>query len=264
MNATTNTSGAPRLDRTDTHAEIVHRIYTDRRAGAGARELLLAVAYGLFLAPGEPGKVLSTAARALGREGRLRRFDALVAEDAPRYEPPRAAADWSPGQAPGCEAPRLRPYVYRPRIRVTGPEESAVPLRPGDSPSPVYAAAARFSPPPVDHRNAQGVCGAASHHKVLELDPRTGWMTPRWFCTRHVDHAERVAEQVREQNAAAPEPIPNRGGLLAAYFKAPWETVYRHYAPARWEPPSYGLSADDWPDPGNPPPARTPRRLRAV
>jgi hypothetical protein len=117
--------------------------------------------------------------------------------------------------------------------------------------------------PPVDHRNARGICGADSHHKVLELDPRTGWTIPHWFCKRHVDHAERVAEQVREQNAAAPEPIPNRGGLLPCYFKAPWEDVYRHYAPASWSPPTYGLSADDWPDPGNPPPARS-RRLRAV
>ncbi|MFD9453465.1 hypothetical protein ACFWBC_10285 [Streptomyces sp. NPDC059985] len=258
-------TGAPRLERAETYAQTVHRIYGDRRATPAAREILLAVAYALFVAPGEPGRVLSTAARALGRSsgtGRPR-FDALVADDAPRYEPPDAAGDWGPGQAPGCEAPRLRPYIYRPRITVTGPQESAVPLRPA-SPSPVYTAAAGFSPPPVDHRNAQGVCGAASHHKVLELHPRTGWTTARWFCKRHVEHAERVAEQVREQNAAAPEPIPNRGGLLPAYFKAPWETVYRHYAPARWEPPSYGLSADDWPDPGNPPPARTPRRLRAV
>ncbi|MFF3127740.1 hypothetical protein ACFVRD_36850 [Streptomyces sp. NPDC057908] len=255
---------APRLDRAEKHAETVHRIYRDRRAAPPARELLLAVAYALSIAPGDPGRVLTTAARALGREGGRPRFNALVADDAPRYEPPRAAADWGPGGAPGCEAPRLRPYVYRPRITVTGPEESAVPLRPWDSPSPVLHAAPGFSPPPVDYRNAQGVCGANSHHKVLELDPRTGWTIARWFCKRHVDHAERVSEQVREQNASAPEPIPNRGGLLPAYFKAPWEKVYRHYAPARWEPPSYGLSADDWPDPGNPPPARSPRRLRAV
>ncbi|MGW1037589.1 hypothetical protein [Streptomyces antibioticus] len=255
---------APRLDRAETYAETVHRIYGDRRAAPPARELLLAVAYALFVAPGEPGRVLNTAARALGRStatGRPR-FDALVAEDAPRYEPPRAAADWGPGQAPGCEAPRLRPYVYRPRRPATTEDETAaVPLRP--LPEPVVHVGPGYVPP-VDVRNERGICGADSHHKVLELDPRTGWTIPRWFCKRHVDHAERVAEQVREQNAAAPAPIPNRGGLLPAYFKAPWEDVYRHYAPASWEPPTYGLSADDWPDPGNPPPARTPRRLRAV
>ncbi|MBX7471220.1 hypothetical protein K1Y80_34745 [Streptomyces sp. MAG02] len=255
---------APRLDRAEKHAETVHRIYGDRRAAPPARELLLAVAYALSIAPGEPGRVLSTAARVLGRSpatGRPR-FDALVADDAPRYEPPRAAGNWGPGQAPGCEAPRLRPYVYRPRPAASPlDDEAVVPLRP--LPEPVVHVGPGYVPP-VDVRNERGICGADSHHKVLELDPRTGWTTPRWFCKRHVDHAERVAEQVREQNEAAPEPIPNAGGLLPAYFKAPWVDVYRHYAPASWEPPSYGLSADDWPDPGNPPPARSPRRLRAV
>ncbi|MEU0670230.1 hypothetical protein ABZ508_32875 [Streptomyces lavendulocolor] len=52
----------------------------------------------------------------------------MVADDAPRYEPPSPAVDWSPGGAPGCEAPRLRPYVYRPRRQVTGPEEGGAAL----------------------------------------------------------------------------------------------------------------------------------------
>ena len=252
----------PRLDRATEHAETVHRIYLDRRAAPPARELLLAVAYALAIAPGEPGRVLNTAARVLGRKGGRPRFDALVADDAPRYEPPRAAGNWSPGQAPGCEAPRLRPYVYRPRPAPSPmDDEAVVPLRP--LPEPIVHVGPDYVPP-VDYRNAQGICGADSHHKVLELDPRTGWTIPHWFCKRHVDHAERVAEQVREQNAAAPEPIPNRGGLLPAYFTAPWEDVYPQYAPASWKPPSYGLCADDWPDPGNPPPVSSPRRLRAV
>jgi hypothetical protein len=253
---------SPRLDQAETYAKLVHRIYCDRRAAPPARELLLAVAYALFLASGEPGRVLNTAARALGRDSTGHpRFDALVAADAPRYEPPRAAADWGPGGAPGCEAPRLRPYVYRPR-QAPSPldDEVVVPLRP--LPEPVVHVDPGYVLP-VDPRNAHGICGADSHHKVLELDPRTGWVLPHWFCKRHVDHAERVAEQVREQNTAAPEPIPNCGGLLPAYFTAPWEDVYRRYAPANWSPPSYGLCADDWPDPGNPPPASS-RRLRSV
>jgi hypothetical protein len=227
--------------------ELVAAIYEDPRVGHEARELLLAVAYAVDLAKREEGvSALKMARRKLGVErGRQARYDRLVADDAPRYQPPAAAADWGPGGAPGCEAPRLRPYVYRPRIAVTGEtEQSAIPLR--SSPSPVLHTAPGFSPPPVDYRNAQGVCGANSHHKVLEMDPRTGWVTAHWFCKRHKQHADRVTEQLREQNQQAPEPIPNTGGLLPVFFKADWEKVYRHYRP-HWEPPSYGLCADDWP-----------------
>lgn len=101
----------PRLDRAETYATLVHRIYADRRAAPPARELLLAVAYAVFLAPIESEKRLSAAARVLGSRAGRPRFNALVAADAPRYVPPREADDWGPGQAPGCEAPRLRPYV---------------------------------------------------------------------------------------------------------------------------------------------------------
>ncbi|MGN9763070.1 hypothetical protein [Streptomyces sp. SD31] len=252
----------PRLDRAEAYAKVVHRIYHDRRAAPPARELLLAVAYAVFLSPAEPERRLTAAARVLGKKAGLPRFDTLVAADAPRYQPPREAGDWSPGQAPGCQAPRLREYVYRPRRSATSGEEAedaVVPLR--RPPAPVVHVPAGYVPP-VDYRNARGICGANSHHKVLEHDPRTGWVIPHWFCKRHVEHAERVAAQVAEQNAAAPEPIPNTGGLLASYFKAPWEKVYRRYAPKTWSPPSYGLAADDWPDPGDPPPLRS--RLRLV
>ncbi|MFJ3365835.1 hypothetical protein [Streptomyces anthocyanicus] len=91
------------MDRAETHAQTVHRIFGDRRAAPPARELLLAVAYALFVAPGEPGRVLSTAARALGHSpatGRPR-FDALVADDAPRYEPPRGGGRLGPGRGSG-------------------------------------------------------------------------------------------------------------------------------------------------------------------
>jgi hypothetical protein len=116
--------------------------------------------------------------------------------------------------------------------------------------------------PPRDWRTEDGVCGASSYHRVLEKDPRTGWVTAHWFCKRHKDHAECVTEQVREQNEQAPEPIPNTGGLLPCYFKADWEKVYRHYRP-RWEPPRYGLAADDWAAVPAPQPRRH-GRLRAI
>lgn len=37
--------------------------------------------------------------------------------------------------------------------------------------------------------------------------------------------------------------------MLACYFKADFETLYRNHA-GHWEPPVYGLCADDWPVPG--------------
>lgn len=43
-----------------------------------------------------------------------------------------------------------------------------------------------------------------------------------------------------------PAPIPNTGGLLPCYYKADWEKVYS-YASEHWEPPTYGVCADDWP-----------------
>jgi hypothetical protein len=100
--------------------------------------------------------------------------------------------------------------------------------------------------PPRDWRTEDGLCGAQSHHRVLEKDPRTGWVTAHWFCKRHKAEADRVTEQVRAQNEAAPEPVPNTGGLLPVFFKADWAKVYQHYRP-HWTPPSYGLCADNWP-----------------
>lgn len=229
-----------------TFPEFVAAVYEDPRVGHETRELLLAVAYAVDLAKREDGvSPLKVARRKLGVEhGRTARYDRLVAADAPRYKPPRAAGDWGPGGAPGCQAPRLRPYVYRPR-QAASPfdDEAVVPLRP--LPEPVVHVGPDYVEP-VDYRNKHGICGANSHHRVLEKDPRTGWVTAHWFCKRHKDHADRVTEQVREQNEQAPEPIPNTGGLLPVYFKADWERVYRHYRP-RWDPPAYGLCADDWP-----------------
>lgn len=247
------------------YEEIVRAIYNDRRANLKQRELLLAVAYAVYVAREEGVSPLREARRVLGRQSGLTRYDQLVREDLPRYEPPRGAGSWGPSNAPSCEAPRLRPYRQR-LGRPSEPDPTApVPIRPYELPSELAAlkeeAMAMYTPP-RDWRTEDGVCGAQSHHKVIEKDPRTGWITPRWFCKRHKDHADRVAEQVRAQNEAAPEPVPNRGGLLPCYFKADWEKVYRHYAGKFWEPPKYGLCADDWPTPGESLVAH--RRLRMV
>lgn len=228
-------------------AEFVAAVYEDPRIRHESRELLLAVGYAVDLAKREEGvSPLKIARRKLGVEqyGRKARYDRLVAADAPRYKLPREAGDWGPGGAPSCQAPRLRPYVYRPRPAYSPfDDESVVRLRP--LPEPVVHVGPDHVDP-VDYRNERGICGANSHHRVLEKDPRTGWVTAHWFCKRHKDHADRVAEQVKEQNEQAPEPIPNTGGLLPCYFKADWARVYRHYRP-HWEPPVYGMAADDWP-----------------
>ncbi|MDX3232979.1 hypothetical protein [Streptomyces sp. ME19-01-6] len=249
--------------------ELVAAIYEDPRVGHEACELLLAVAYAVDLAKREEGvSPLTVARRKLGVEhGRKARYDRLIADDAPRYELPYQAQKRC-NLGPACEAPRLRPYRPRPS-KPSEPDPTApVPIRVPEPPPELLAAlkaqAAATYAPPRDWRTEDGVCGAGSHHRILEKDPRTGWVTAHWFCKRHSDHAERVAEQVRAQNEAAPKPIPNRGGLLPCYFKADWEKVYRHYRGQFWEPPSYGLCADDWPTPGETLPLPSRGRLRMV
>lgn len=255
-----------------TFPEFVAAIYEDPRIGHETRELLLAIGYAVDLAKREEGvSPLQAARRKLGVEhGRQARYNRLVADDAPRYKPPRNAADWQPSAAPGCQAPRLRPYKPRPpKPREEPALRKPTPIRPTPIPPDIAAMAAELSlraltnpAPAQDPRIKDGICGANSHHRILEKDPRTGWITAHWFCKRHKGHADRVAAQVKEQNELAPEPVPNRGGLLPCYFKADWEKVYRRYRP-HWTPPSYGLAADDWPTPKEAQP-RARGRLRAI
>lgn len=233
-----------------TFPELVTAIYEDPRVGHETRELLLAIAYAVDLAKREDGvSPLKIARRKLGQGPAGKpRYDALIAADAPRYKLPYQARERAT-LGPACEAPRLRPY--KPRTQPDLPEPTRLRSKQPAVLPPELAAlkdeAMATYTPPRDWRTKDKVCGAASHHRILEKDPRTGWVTAHWFCKRHKDHADRVAEQVREQNEQAPEPIPNTGGLLPVYFKADWEKVYRHYRGRYWEPPSYGLCADDWP-----------------
>lgn len=245
-------------------AELVTAIYEDPRVGHETRELLLAIAYAVDLAKREESvSPLRIARRKLGVDhGRQARYDRLIKGDVPRYEPPEEARDWNPSNAPSCEAPRLRPYRPRPYKSRAQPELPE-PTRLHKPPPPIVHIPEGYEPP-RDWRTEDGVCGAQSHHRVLEKDPRTGWIIPHWFCKRHKDHADRVAGQVREQNEQAPEPIPNTGGLLSVFFKADWEKVYRHYAGKLWEPPTYGLCADDWPTADKPARPSRHSRLRIV
>ena len=227
------------------------QIYNDQRADGPARELLLAVAYAVTT-PGVEGDGKAQWAlvrKALGPTwGHRSRIEELVGRDVPQYVPPDRQvggySDWSRR----CQAPRLRPYRERPvpGMEYTGAQRAAQVKREAE-----------------DFRNVEKICGDRGQERVLEKLPDTGWHRYRYFCPRHLDHLARVREQVREQNERAPQPIPNVGGLLPCYFDADWETLYRKYAPARWQPPVYGLRADDWPVPGKDPvPARA--RLRLV
>lgn len=220
--------------------EVARKAYSDRTLTPGTRELLLAVAYGAFLDPeGSKDTAVSRAALHLGRDkfGGWR-ISGLVIDDLPRYQPPEIARPLGSGVAPGCAGPRLRPYAPRPRRPRT---EEIFQGRQGTDPV-VHAPPSR-----EDSRNRDRVCGAPGKHRVLERDPRTGRIAAvYWFCGRHKSHAERVQAQVGPVNEAAPEPVPNRGGKLPTYFTGDWEKVYRYYAP-HWEPPGYGIRADEWP-----------------
>ncbi|MER5973296.1 hypothetical protein ABT112_26820 [Streptomyces sp. NPDC002055] len=138
-----------------TFAEYAHRIYQDQRADAKSRQLLLAVAYALTMAPVDEDTGIWAAVRAaLGTgESSPVTLRQLVRHDLPRYAP-----------------------------------------------------------------------------------PGTKW-----------------------QNASAPAPVPNRGGLLPSYFDADFLKLYRWATTPSWQPPPYGLRADDWPIPGQEP---VPQRAR--
>lgn len=215
-------------------AEYAHRIYQDNRADTQARQLLLATAYAVTMAElNEQTTVWRAICNAIGDS--VRNWDDLrrrVSQDAPRYEPPERLWGSDPLDQL-CRGPRVR-------MHPDGPE---------------------------DFRNKMKVCGERTRDRVVEKDPVTGWHTNHWFCARHRDHLQRVADQVADQNAAAPSPVPNRGGLLPSYFDSGWTEVYR-WATCRptWEPPPlYGVRADDWPVPGRDPIAVPQRaRLRLV
>ncbi|MBD3004732.1 hypothetical protein [Streptomyces sp. 5-10] len=228
--------------------EYAQRIYQDDRADAKSRRLLLAFAYVVTMQPtSEPKELYRSIRKALGRDDRDRYVDTfreLIEHDVPRYIAPN---EWPGGHEPWkrqCIGPRLRAFKGRPynAHQMTPSQRVAQNKRDAE-----------------DDRNTMKICGAPGKHRVLEKLPDTGWYRWHWFCDRHRDHASRVQDQVKEQNAAAPEPIPNAGGLLPCYFDADWVAFYRHYTGERWEPPVYGVRADDWPVPGKEP---VPQRAR--
>lgn len=214
--------------------QIATKAYGNPRIPPGTRELILAIGYGAYLDPkGGRSSALDRARVHLGRDrGGSLRINRLVQEDRPRYEMPERFRPVGPGMAPGCAGPRLRPYKPRAGRTLPGVHGSA-----------------GYPPPREDHRNRDKVCGAPSRHRVPERDPLTGRIaTVHWFCDRHRAEVERVEAQLASINESAPEPIPNTGGWLPVFFSGDWGSVYRHYAPM-WNPPGYGIRADEWPDP---------------
>jgi hypothetical protein len=118
-----------------------------------------------------------------------------------------------------------------------------------------------------------GLCGQPAADNSYTVDLTTGWRTPVWFCRRHAEFGRDC--NLALANAAAPEPIPNRGGLLPCYFSRKsgsngWVQNYKWAAHTadpwlreEWMPSKYGVYADDWPTPGNASEPRPPR-LRLV
>ena len=226
--------------------EYAQRIYSDDRAGSKARELLLAFAYAVTTAPPDDGDTQwALLGEALGQNSRV---EELIHEDVPRYVSPMHKPSGYDNLLRICSAPRLRPYKSH--------------SWPGSLLEEVESQEKRDAD---DFRNRFKICGAKAADYAIELMPGTGWHKIHYFCPAHRGNLAQVREQIAEQNEAAPKPIPNAGGLLPSYFDADWEKVYRHYANPRWEPPVYGLRADDWPIPGREPVAPRARlRLAAL
>ena len=115
------------------------------------------------------------------------------------------------------------------------------------------------------------LCGRGTTIGFGEFDPHTGWMTSWGFCSRPRcrQYMQPILERAEHGKDRAPEPIPNMGGLLPLFFSWTWEGRYRKAMElikycTTWEPPSYGLSADEWPEvPGQEKPKAFPK-LRLI
>lgn len=216
------------LRRLQTYDELVARIYADNRIPPDTRELALAMAWTQHRAteqhtPHDPA-FWDRLRDLLGSDHYGRpRLTPLLASDAPRYKPPQGVQ----ARSGICEGPRVRPY--RPR-------------RQADSNCVVYR-----TPGHVDLAREERMCGAHATIKVIEHDPITGWRRAHWFCRRHEDRAEEVRAKINTLGPP-PEPIPNTGGLLPCYFAADWPAIYAEHRPG-WQPPYYGVRADEWPRP---------------
>lgn len=253
---------------------LARLIYSDERADHESRELLLALAYALTTPRDGDRGPWAIAQTALGKNriGQWRIAE-LVSRDAPRYKSPALYGHRHDSELYQlCSAPRLRPY----RDKYAGAVPSALSLTIdfngddnetfGESSRPTSITRSQPVPEPKeDFRNQLGVCGSEARDHAIEKLPGTGWHKVHWFCPRHRAELERTRRRLVEPNKAAPEPVPNSGGLMPCYFDSEWEVVYRHVLGDRWQPPVYGMRADEWPIPGKEPvPQRARLRLAAL
>ncbi|WP_331735979.1 hypothetical protein [Streptomyces sp. NBC_00057] len=100
------------------------------------------------------------------------------------------------------------------------------------------------------------LCGRSTMYSFSESDLRTGRFRMWGFCsrTRCQAYGRGIEERAKRSHEQAPDAIPNKGGLLPLFFDWVWEPKYRkatslipNSSTCMWEPPSYGLSADEWP-----------------
>jgi len=250
-------------DGGDRLGSLVRRIYKDQRADHESKELLLALAYALTTPREDDATAWRTAREALGRDRvGYCRLNALVTRDAPCYKSPVLWSHRHDGELfQLCSAPRLRPF----KDKLAGAMQESmlsftIDLRDANLP-----AGEQPDEPEEDFRNRLGVCGSHATEYAVEKLPETGWHKVHYFCTRHQGELRKAKARFKEPNAAAPEPVPNWGGLLPCYFDSDWERVYRGYMGERWQPPVYGIRADGWPVPGvEPVPQRARLRLAAL
>jgi hypothetical protein len=115
------------------------------------------------------------------------------------------------------------------------------------------------------------LCGRSTLNGFSEFDPVTGWSRYWGFCSRPrcQEYGRPIEERARHSFTQRPEPVPNRGGLLPLFFAWDWEPKYRKAAKhilfnSAWEPPGYGLSADEWPPAPGQEPVKAFPKLRLI
>lgn len=189
--------------------QLVTRVYGERRMPQGTRDLILALGWVTLRDPRRHDPTITTWART--REvmnADNKTMWTLIGEDAPQYDAWRTEADGPHG----CQAPMVR----------------------------------------VDR-----LCGRSTMIGFAEADPVTGWLTHWGFCSRPRcrEYGRPIEARAHHSFTVRPEPIPNVGGMLPLFFAWDWERRYQKAAETRvlprligWKPPSYGLSADEWPE----------------